>query len=307
MKHWIPSRLLLSHATPLALVFAGSVLAQDCSSPDLFEDNNTCLDAAEVASGTFFGLNVASQDPDFYTLLVADGATVDVELLFGHALGDVDLFLWASGASCGTAASGASGPYLEASLSDTDGESLVYTNVTGADQDVFIEVVLLVPASCNEYEMIIEYSQCACTPGIGTPYCTPNANSTGSPSSIVATGSPVVALNDVTLLGSSLPTGSTCLFIASSTQDFIPNPGASAGNLCLGGSIGRYAGPGQILGSGASGTVSLAIDLGAIPSPTGFVSAAAGDEWNFQLWHRDLDPSGVPTSNFSDGYRVQFQ
>ncbi len=41
----------------------------------------------------------------------------------------------------------------------------------------------------------------------------------------------------------------------------------------------------------------------AMPSPTGSVSAAAGENWYFQLWHRDANPT--LESNFTDSARVQ--
>jgi hypothetical protein len=50
----------------------------------------------------------------------------------------------------------------------------------------------------------------------------------------------------------------------------------------------------------------LALDLTQIPQPTGFVSVAAGDTWNFQCWYRDA-VGGVATSNFTDGLSVDFQ
>jgi hypothetical protein len=84
------------------------------------------------------------------------------------------------------------------------------------------------------------------------------------------------------------------------------NPGGSQGNLCLGGSIGRYVGPGQIQQSGSTGTVSLAIDLAQHPTPTGLVGVLPGETWNFQCWYRDA-VGGMATSNFSDGYEVTFQ
>ena len=70
-----------------------------------------------------------------------------------------------------------------------------------------------------------------------------------------------------------------------------------AGNLCLGGAIGRYAGPSGI---------SLAIDLTQLPQPTGPVTALPGESWNFTAWHRDTSGMGA-TSNFTDGLAVTFQ
>ena len=90
------------------------------------------------------------------------------------------------------------------------------------------------------------------------------------------------------------------------TQGSVANPGGSEGILCLGGAIGRYVGPGQIVNSGATGEVSLALDLTQTPQPTGFVSVQPGETWNFQAWYRDA-VGGTATSNFTDGLEVQFQ
>ncbi len=141
---------------------------------------------------------------------------------------------------------------------------------------------------------------------IGNNYCQTNPNSTGAMSLISATGSLFVADNDVTLAATQLPTFAFGLFIVSRTQGFNMNPGGSSGNLCLGGQIGRYVGPGQVQNSGASGEIFLPIDLSAMPQPNGFEMAVAGDTWNFQCWHRDVG-AGTLASNFTNGLEIVFQ
>ena len=141
---------------------------------------------------------------------------------------------------------------------------------------------------------------------VGSPYCATNANSTGSSGVLSASGSPLVSANDLTLEASSLPNNSFGFFLASLDQGFVQNPGGSAGNLCISGSIGRYVGPGQIQNSGAGGEFSLALDLSATPQPTGLVQVQAGETWNFTTWHRDA-VGGTATSNFTDGLEIQFQ
>ncbi|MEM8711391.1 MAG: M12 family metallo-peptidase, partial [Planctomycetota bacterium] len=136
--------------------------------------------------------------------------------------------------------------------------------------------------------------------GLGSNFCSPNPNSTGVASQMSAAGSPTVADNDVTLTVTDLPISSFGFFVVSDAQGFVANPGGSAGNLCVSGSIGRFVGPGQIQTSSAAGEISLTVDLNQIPQPMAPVAAAPGDIWNFQLWHRDTDASGSPTSNFSD-------
>ncbi|WP_145195967.1 hypothetical protein [Planctomycetes bacterium Poly30] len=142
---------------------------------------------------------------------------------------------------------------------------------------------------------------------IGTSYCGPAVlNSTGASGTISADGSTSVSDNDLTLMGSNLPNFSFCFFIVSRTQGFASMPGGSFGNLCLTGAVGRYVGPGQIQNSGSTGSVSLGIDLAAIPQPNGSIAAVPGDVFNFQVWYRDA-LGGTAGSNFTDGLQVTFQ
>ncbi|MEL6716924.1 MAG: hypothetical protein AAFP86_24320, partial [Planctomycetota bacterium] len=107
-----------------------------------------------------------------------------------------------------------------------------------------------------------------------------------------------VATNDLTLVASDLPIASLGIFLASRAQGFTPNPGGSAGNLCLGGAIGRY---GQIVQVAADGTMTSTVDLTQTPQPTGLVAIAAGETWRFQAWHRDGG-----TSNLTVGLEIPF-
>ncbi len=142
---------------------------------------------------------------------------------------------------------------------------------------------------------------------VGSNYCMAAANSTGVAAQISAKGTTQVADNDLTLLVVSLPSNAFGYFLTSQVQGFVMNPAGSTGNLCLVGEIGRYVGAGQIQNSGTAGEMSLAIDLTQTPQPTGLVSIAAGETWNFQAWFRDTDGSGVATSNFTDGLEIDFQ
>lgn len=144
------------------------------------------------------------------------------------------------------------------------------------------------------------------TNSIGTNYCGPaNANSTGMSARITAVGSPNVAANDVTIVSSQLPQFSFGFSIISSSTGFVMNPGGSAGNLCLSGSVGRYVGPGQIMNSGVAGQLTLPLNLNQTPQPNGLIAIQPGQTWSFQTWFRD-SVSGTPTSNFTDGITVNF-
>ena len=79
-------------------------------------------------------------------------------------------------------------------------------------------------------------------------------------------------------------------------------PGGSMGRLCLGGA-GRYTA--NVQSSGNSGTFVTSVDPLALPQPAGTVSAAPGETWFFQYWHRDF-VAGSPTSNFSNAAGIVF-
>ncbi|MEM6674236.1 MAG: hypothetical protein AAF726_15430 [Planctomycetota bacterium] len=144
-------------------------------------------------------------------------------------------------------------------------------------------------------------------PSIGSTYCSPAVvNSTGRFARCLAGGEAAVLDNELRLNGIDLPANSTGFFLTSQSQGFTAMPGGSEGNLCLGGQIGRYVGPGQVQNSGSAQRVSLDLDLTAMPTPSGLVAAQPGETWNFQLWYRDAI-GGVATSNFSDGVSVTFQ
>lgn len=141
---------------------------------------------------------------------------------------------------------------------------------------------------------------------VGMNYCTPLQNSTGQPAIISGFGSNVAADNDLVLSATSLPVGSFSFFLTSQSTGFVVGPGGSQGVLCLGGSIGRYVGPGQVQQASAAGNIELALDLTMMPQPNGFAQAMAGQSWYFQAWYRDTD-NGTPTSNFTDGLQVSFR
>lgn len=140
---------------------------------------------------------------------------------------------------------------------------------------------------------------------IGQVTCAGVPNSTGVPGVTSAFGSALVAANDLRLIASSLPPGAFGYFLTSRTPGSTPNPGGSAGTLCLAGSIGRFAQLAQ--NSGLAGRIEIQADLAAFPHPAlGTVPVLAGETWHFQAWHRDL-VAGTATSNFSAGLSVQFQ
>ena len=141
---------------------------------------------------------------------------------------------------------------------------------------------------------------------LGTIYCAGVPNSTGDVGGISALGFEQVNRNEVTLHSNSLPPAVLTFFIVSLTPGFTVQPGGSAGNLCLGGSIGRYIRPGEVLDSGVTRSASLQISLTDVPQPSGPVVIQPGTAVYFQGWYRDA-VAGIATSNFTAGLRIDFQ
>ncbi len=137
---------------------------------------------------------------------------------------------------------------------------------------------------------------------IGQALCAPaNTNSTGLPASLTVMGSPTASLDAIYLTASSLPPGQLGYFLVSSQFAFIPFPGGSQGNLCLGGKIGRFV---KLLGTSDSNG-QLAIDVDTTFLPTIRTGISPGETWHFQCWFLDQNPNA--TSNFTDAVAVTFQ
>ncbi len=140
---------------------------------------------------------------------------------------------------------------------------------------------------------------------IGSAYCGPAVpNSTGQHGALVATGTNTPQFGPLVLSASSLPTSAFGYFLAS-TAAMPPTPVVqSQGLLCLGGEIGRFVGPGQILNSGPTGEFQFTLPTHAMATPTGLVSVQHGETWHFQAWYRDANPQ--ITSNFTNLVLVTF-
>ncbi|MEM9799242.1 MAG: hypothetical protein AAGA20_02885 [Planctomycetota bacterium] len=147
-----------------------------------------------------------------------------------------------------------------------------------------------------------------CLGPLGVDYCSSTANSTGVQGRLAAFGLRSASADAIRLEASSLPPFSFGFLLTSLTQDQVVTPPGSVGILCLGGGIGRFVAPGQIMSSGPSGAFALDTTAGqwtvnAIPSPTGPYAAMAGITTSFQGWFRDSF-GGPPVSNFTNGHAV---
>jgi hypothetical protein len=133
---------------------------------------------------------------------------------------------------------------------------------------------------------------------IGTNYCGPPVNnSSGMGALLTATGSTVIADNDVNFLVVNLPLNKFGYFVMGQTQGFIS---VGQGFLCISQPFVRFNM--DILDSGTTGEMMFSPDLMNLPAGTVF---APGDTWNFQCWYRDTNPGN--TSNLSDAVEITFQ
>ena len=110
-------------------------------------------------------------------------------------------------------------------------------------------------------------------------------------------GSPVASGNNVNFDVVQLPANQFGYFLMGENQTQIA---VGQGFLCIGNPQIRFNG--FILSSGAGGAVSFSPDLDNLPQNAQIV---AGDTWNFQMWHRDNNPT--TTSNFSTPLEILFQ
>ena len=142
---------------------------------------------------------------------------------------------------------------------------------------------------------------------VGDPSCTDSVpTSVGVPARIDATGSSSVAANQLTLVAYDLPANAAGFFLASETLTPAMPVTGSTGELCLGGAIGRFVGPGQVGFSGLSRSFQLSVDLSSMPTPSGLVQVLIGESWSFQGWFRD-QLGGTTTSNFTGAVTVTFE
>ncbi len=124
-------------------------------------------------------------------------------------------------------------------------------------------------------------------------------NSTGQTGLLAISGSTDVSMQSLTLDASQLPINQFGFFLMSPAQGLIQLPAPGQGALCMGSPFFRLNS--NILFSGGTGTMQLVMDFQNLPQNQTF---QAGSTWNFQLWHRDQNPSN--TSNTTNAATVFF-
>ncbi|MEZ6002852.1 MAG: VCBS repeat-containing protein [Planctomycetota bacterium] len=134
--------------------------------------------------------------------------------------------------------------------------------------------------------------------------CASTPNSSGLVGQLSVSGSVHVGQANTHLVADDLPAGVFGYFLVGRFPASGVVPPGAVGPFCLGGLLGRFNGPGQILTSDAGGRFVLPVDLQALPSAVGPAPVLVGDSRTFQAWHRD--PAWT-TSNFTTAVDVQFE
>jgi hypothetical protein len=135
-------------------------------------------------------------------------------------------------------------------------------------------------------------------PTFGNIYCDSEDNSSGSTATLAASGSDVVADNNLQLLMTDGPPNQFGYYLMSSLQGFVPLFSGSQGNFCLGAPFIRFSALGQ--NTTAGGEFAFQPDLTNLPQGA---LINPGETWNFQVWFRDINGN----SNTSDGLEIPFQ
>ncbi|MCP5116763.1 MAG: hypothetical protein GY953_38540, partial [bacterium] len=125
----------------------------------------------------FSAAAAGGEDGDFYSLTVADGETLDVNIYFSDAMCDTDLFIYdAADPNCGLGY-GNQIPGSTYGYSTSDDEAASWTNTTGAAVAVIIHVDVFTNGTedCVIYDLEISGGSSA----LGTPFCFADGSDTG--------------------------------------------------------------------------------------------------------------------------------
>ena len=260
-------------------------------------DNDTCANAAlfSISSFTTPGLVVTGCDEDFYVgRLQNSGVEIQIDLVFTHAQGDIDLELY--NADCTT--------LLASSASMDDNESVRYMNTSSPStpEDVVVRVFMKNGTDFGDYSLSACFGDEA-LPTIGNQACTAVPNSTGRPATLCARGSDVAADDTVFLYVVDLPSNMAGYFLTSPTLDIVMSPGTSVGNLCLG-APGRY--DDFVLFTNGGSAVFFQPEIPMTPVGGGGVAPVmAGTSQMWQFWYRDTAVAST-ASNFSTALEISF-
>jgi len=137
---------------------------------------------------------------------------------------------------------------------------------------------------------------------LGETYCSPELHSAGVGGLLEITGSLAADVGVLKLTATSLPRHELALFLTSRTEGFVPHPGGSDGNLCLGSPVARLTA--SLADTGKTGALEYTLASPTIPlHPPDTIQP--GESWSFQAWFRDRAAPGG--SNFTDAVTVVFE
>ena len=113
-------------------------------SDDSFEPNDSCSAAVGLSNGNYSSLAVLSTSDDWYRFSVGADATFQATLDFSNSNGDIDVVLYSA---CG-------GTVLDSGTSNTNDETVTWTNDTGQSTNVYM-YVYLDSGTYNQYSMAV--------------------------------------------------------------------------------------------------------------------------------------------------------
>ena len=285
---------------------------------DIFEPNDGSFQGPIVQDGNYTGLWASNFEWDYYTMCLAPGATMQADVFFSHADGNIDFHL---GLLDPILPQHFQGPFAVGD-SHTDNEQVSYTNASGRSVTVSLRVRCLnwsYQQKCIPYSLqIAGVGHC---PWTSATFCDPmDANSTGLSTRLSATTLP----GSVSRVHFDVDQGPPSQFAYFLVGTGASNPGLSLGQgrLCLSvapfnqlyrynlagtefNSLGRFQPDGTLLNISGTSAAGPGYDLPtSIPNPfyPNGAPILSGRSWYFQVWHRDVGGQ----SNFSNGVRIDF-
>ncbi len=293
-----------------------SLTPDPCQQPgvdDFLEDNDDCANATPVslAGESWVDLFVSKVDYDYFTFTMPDGGTVQIDCGFLTAECDIDMFLYdASHVMNGLC--GDDFTYLSSATNGFDGETMTWTNTTGASQTYYLRVSPWSEPSnpsCGTYDLDVSFTNAFAEPmcfgdgstGTNCPCANESAvgagegcaNSQGHGAVLDVSGTNSIAADDMVFTVTQARQNQTALLVQGNVQTSVP---FKDGVLCMGNPTERV----EVIFTNASGTAST---VGSVVT-NGNITAPGAVRY-YQVWYRDpaLSPCGSG-SNFSSGLRL---